>query len=142
MKLCFARVACLVAWASACASATPSAPDSQQEVSLRTTFQLHPGESARFAGESLTVSFEGVTEDSRCPSDTTCVWAGDAVVRTRLERDKGANARVDLHTNGQFPREGPFQDVRIRLERLDPARRDSTAIREGDYSATLIVDRN
>jgi hypothetical protein len=37
---------------------------------------LSIGQHASITGEDLAVSFEEVTEDSRCPSDVTCVWAG------------------------------------------------------------------
>jgi hypothetical protein len=37
---------------------------------------LSIGQHASVTGEDLVVSFEEVTEDSRCPSDVTCVWAG------------------------------------------------------------------
>ena len=37
---------------------------------------LSIGQHASLTGEDLVVSFEEVTEDSRCPSDVTCVWAG------------------------------------------------------------------
>lgn len=37
---------------------------------------LSIGQHASVTGEDLAVSFEEVTEDSRCPSDVTCVWAG------------------------------------------------------------------
>ncbi len=44
--------------------------------------QLGVGESSVWEG--LTIEFTAVVEDSRCPIDVTCVWAGRVVVAVRL----------------------------------------------------------
>ena len=47
-------------------------------VSLGQPFELRVGRSATVAGEGLTVSFEAVSSDSRCPTGVQCVWAPEA----------------------------------------------------------------
>jgi hypothetical protein len=61
---------CVVLAASSC-----SALD-DVHARLDEEFCLSIGQHASVTGEDLAVSFEEVTEDSRCPSDVTCVWAG------------------------------------------------------------------
>ena len=39
-------------------------------------FSLAIGQSATIAGEDLTIGFKDVVEDSRCPKNVTCIWAG------------------------------------------------------------------
>ena len=39
-------------------------------------FSLSIGQSATIKGQALRITFEDVIEDSRCPSDVTCIWAG------------------------------------------------------------------
>ncbi len=39
-------------------------------------FDLKIGESAAITGENLTLKFQELVEDSRCPTGATCVWAG------------------------------------------------------------------
>lgn len=39
-------------------------------------FSLSIGQRALIAGENLAIGFEEVTEDSRCPKEVTCIWAG------------------------------------------------------------------
>jgi len=39
-------------------------------------FSLSIGQSAIIKGQALRITFEDVIEDSRCPSDVTCIWAG------------------------------------------------------------------
>jgi len=43
---------------------------------LNEEFCVSIGQRVSVTGEDLAVSFEEVTEDSRCPADVTCVWAG------------------------------------------------------------------
>jgi len=43
---------------------------------LNEELSLSIGQRASITGEDLVISFQDVTEDSRCPSNVTCVWAG------------------------------------------------------------------
>jgi len=69
-SLCFLVFLCVVLTASSC-----SRSDDVHAV-LNEELCLSIGQHASVTGEDLAVSFEEVTEDSRCPSDVTCVWAG------------------------------------------------------------------
>jgi hypothetical protein len=100
-------------------------------------FELRPGASAVLEGE-LTVTFDGVAADSRCPMDALCVWAGDAIVSLSISRGAGAVPR-ELHTNP--PSEASYLDYSIRLLGLAPFPRSDRRIGPGDYVATLRVAR-
>jgi len=39
-------------------------------------FSLSIGQTAAIRGQDLQITFEDVVEDSRCPSNVTCIWAG------------------------------------------------------------------
>lgn len=39
--------------------------------------------------EETSITFSKVVEDSRCPSDVTCVWAGQAKVLAKIKTEKG-----------------------------------------------------
>lgn len=39
--------------------------------------------------EKSSITFSEVLEDSRCPSDVTCVWAGQAKVIAKIKTEKG-----------------------------------------------------
>ncbi len=45
------------------------------------------GESVIF--EDVTITFSKILEDSRCPSDVTCVWAGQAKVLAKIQTQEG-----------------------------------------------------
>lgn len=63
--------------ASACTT-TPEAPVVRPEGSL-----VALGESVEVAGIVLTPL--EVTEDSRCPMNARCIWAGEIIVETRVD---------------------------------------------------------
>jgi Zn finger protein HypA/HybF involved in hydrogenase expression len=45
---------------------------------LNQEFSLQIGQVAQFEKENLEIRFEKMLEDSRCPKNATCVWAGKA----------------------------------------------------------------
>jgi hypothetical protein len=54
------------------------------KVNLDEEFTLSPGQSVMVQVEDLKLEFKGVTEDSRCPSDVTCIWEGRVVCDTQI----------------------------------------------------------
>lgn len=61
--------------------------ESAAKVQLGEQFILSPGESSTIVKEDLTITFEKVTGDSRCPKNAVCVWAGEAVISITFEKD-------------------------------------------------------
>jgi len=49
---------------------------------LPATVTLSVGQTVEVSG--TVIRFDGVNSDSRCPSDVTCVWAGNAEVRMTI----------------------------------------------------------
>jgi hypothetical protein len=108
-------------------------------VPLGTSFELAPGQEALVEG--LSVGFQRVGQDSRCPIDAVCIWEGDATVSVQLRTGAEGPATRELHTSGQFDSETSFAGYTVRLETLLPATRASEPIRPFDYRATLVVQR-
>jgi hypothetical protein len=46
------------------------------KVYLNDQFSLAIGQTAEVQEEQLTIKFEGISEDSRCPKGATCIWQG------------------------------------------------------------------
>ena len=99
--------------------------------------ELGVGESASAHG--LTVKFEGVSEDSRCPIGVQCFWEGDAVVRLSVSEPSRQGAALELHTAGRFPREGTYGRYRVRLVGLVPQPKEGEGVPAGQYRATVQV---
>jgi hypothetical protein len=114
-------------------------PSAATRVPLGRPFELAPAASTQVDG--LTLGFERVAEDSRCPIDALCVWEGDATVVVSLRARSGEPVSFELHTGGGRPREAGFGDYTVRLVALLPALRSDRAIPPADYRATLIVTR-
>lgn len=62
------------------------------------TVSLRVGEQKTAAGR-LHINFIEVTDDSRCPVDATCVWAGNAKVKLALSKGTSKTAVVELNSN-------------------------------------------
>ncbi|MGH9175137.1 MAG: hypothetical protein ACRD1H_12310, partial [Vicinamibacterales bacterium] len=97
-------------------------------------FVLAPGSSAFVEEASLTIRFNGVTGDSRCPADAICIQGGDAVVGLTVTSTRGTRDH-ELHTGNMVPVQ--HDDVTISLVQLAPYPFSSGPIAPNDYRATL-----
>ena len=91
--------------------------------------------------QGLKITFEGVSEDSRCPTGVQCVWAGDAAATFTLEKSPAAALQCTLHTNGRFQRQTDYDTFVVKLEDIKPYPKQGAAIAPDDYRATLVVMR-
>jgi hypothetical protein len=119
--------------ATACTQ-SPTAPT----VPLQSRFILAPGESRVIADTPLTVRFNEVTGDSRCPADAICIQGGSAQVRITVVSSDGLRDYQLLTGDMRPVRHEPFT---IELVQLDPYPFSSRTIRPDDYRATLRVTR-
>lgn len=85
----------LCVFALGCDSASPAAPAT---AALGQDFVIRIGEAATIEGADFTVTLVAVIEDSRCPVDLTCVWAGNAKVELEVRRAVGESVTLVLNT--------------------------------------------
>lgn len=104
--------------------------------SLGEEITLAPGERVQFSSEQLEVQFVAVTEDSRCPQDATCVWAGEVKVELAVRSGAG-EARLEV-VAGHSAVHGVH---RVQLLSVQPERVSSAPIPAAEYRATLQVGR-
>lgn len=122
----------LLVLAAACSSTT--APQLGDEFALRL------GEQATIAEIGLRISFTAVSEDSRCPSNVTCVWSGDAaVVIESWTAATGAETQV-LHSHLD-PQSVRIDSVELELVRVEPIPVEPGVIAPDDYVVTLSTRR-
>ena len=122
-------------WLTACGRSASDAPPAPLELDVEGS--LRAGTSASVQGESIEVTFLEVREDSRCPRDATCVWAGEVAVK--LEARVGSEPAVQREVlEGRSMLIEPY---RITVTRVlpDPVSTKKTA--PGDYRIMLIVVR-
>jgi hypothetical protein len=126
-------LAAAVALASACSS-SPTAPS----IPLDRQFTVMPGERVRISGTGISLQFERVDGDSRCPADAICVLGGDAQVRLSVH-DDGRAHHYALHTGNGAPVR--HDGLTIALVELAPYPFSARPIGPADYRATLRVSR-
>jgi hypothetical protein len=99
------------------------------------TLRVQINKEKRFAKSKLSVRFVELIEDSRCPADTTCVWAGNAKIKVRVTRN-GRSQDLTLDTNG--PHQGATAEgYSIKLMNLTPVPRSNVRIDRNGYVATF-----
>lgn len=85
----------------------------------------------------LIVKFLAVTEDSRCPTNVNCVWAGVARIKIQL-RKNGKTAEFELNTN-QPEKSAAFEGSEVKLNTLTPYPKSTAPINSASYTATFTV---
>jgi len=117
--------------------AAAHAPATEPE--LGRPFDMKPAEVVTIQG--LRITFESVSEDSRCPTGAQCMWAGDAVATFTLEKPPAAALHRTLHTNGRYEQHVKTNGLVVRLEDIKPYPKEGATIAPGDYRASLVVTR-
>lgn len=89
------------------------------------------------AAGGLKIAFVELVEDSRCPADVECVWAGNAKIKVRVTKN-GKSQVLDLEmvTKGMKPN---FGNYRLTLKAVSPELRSNVRINRNGYVATIEV---
>jgi hypothetical protein len=124
-----------IAFLAAGAAGGSASPATPPPVALDTDVTLARGETAGVKDTRLEVGFVDVTEDSRCPSDVQCVWAGEVKVRLSLRRGLDEPIRTEVREGEAMALDG----YRVILVRVTPYPMSTRPPRPNDYRATLKI---
>jgi hypothetical protein len=125
----------LIVSLAACHSSGAPAP---RPASLNQEFQLAPKEQAAYGDpQALAVEFVRVVEDSRCPKDTTCVWAGEVKVQVATRLGSAAPVEHEIKS-GESATAGPFQ---VTVVNVQPEKLSTREIPAEEYRVTLKVEQ-
>ncbi len=105
-------------------------------VDLGAEITLAPGATASVAGEGVSVRFIGVTEDSRCPVDVTCIWAGEVKIQFAVRVSK-VDSQMTIR-EGDSAVTGVY---RVTLLRVEPRPASTGRVAPDDYRATLKIGK-
>lgn len=94
------------------------------------------GSRVAIAGTGWTIKFVEVVEDSRCPIDVQCIWAGQVVVRLVGEHSDGRVTALLLTIGPGELGSGLIGDLRVEGLGVEPVRHAGTA-HPADYSLRL-----
>jgi hypothetical protein len=79
----------------------------------------------QIADKSSKLTFKLIAvEDSRCPPDVNCVWAGNAIVKISVAKGKSAAKTFELNTALE-PKVISYQGYEITLKDLSPTRKST-----------------
>jgi hypothetical protein len=106
------------------------------ETALGAPVQLAPGQAVVIENANLEVRFAGIASDSRCPSDVTCLWAGEVVVQLAVRSD----GRTTQHEIREM-HSATIGGYTVAVLQVLPARTSSQPIAPADYRATLKITR-
>ncbi len=103
-----------------------------------TSVTLAPGGQTNALG--LTLLFEQVVSDTRCPADALCIQLGDAIVSVNLSAG-GVGSRYELYAVDATRRRVVYQGYEVELSTLQPYPLASRPTDPTAYRATILVTR-
>lgn len=98
------------------------------------------GQQKTAAKGEITIKFVSVTEDSRCPVDANCIWAGNAAVQVKVTTRGRGTKMMTMNTNSG-PQGDQFNGWAINLTSLTPAPKSTKATNPKSYTATFSIQR-
>ncbi|EDM45460.1 hypothetical protein SCB49_06622 [unidentified eubacterium SCB49] len=90
--------------------------------------------------DGVSITFVEVVEDSRCPINTNCVWAGEAKIVVSIAKDDNeAIEKTFVFKNNKPLIAGVYNDKELQLLRLSPY--PDAAISEADKAPYALALR-
>jgi hypothetical protein len=96
--------------------------------------QLH--EEKSITGAGFKIKFVEMVEDSRCPTGTTCIWAGNAKVKIEVHGGRGGTKTFELNSTTQ-PTVVTYAGYDIKLASLTPKPAVNVRIDPDKYVASF-----
>jgi len=90
-------------------------------------------------GTQIKVKFIELVEDSRCPTDVRCLWAGSAKIKLRFS--KGSDEEIVELNTGVKPQSVEFGGYNFTFTGLSPRPRSNVRISRLGYVAALTAKR-
>ena len=105
-------------------------------------FQLKPNQTAS-EQNNIDVKFLNVTDDSRCPSDVTCIWQGKSTITVNVVKSSQNIGNFSL-TSGLGDNNATVQILDgyfLHLTKIEPYPKSGTTISLSDYVATFELSK-
>lgn len=131
---------------SACQLLSPDVDGDNRVPRVGEAFALAFGQAVTIDDTNLTLSFDDVIGESRCPINVVCIWEGEATIAvgatiqadtTLLELTVPGPRPMRFENNDPLPA-GPYT---IRLLELNPYPEEDAQPPKSSYRAVLRVDR-
>ena len=104
---------------------------------LGQNFELQAGQSAACdCKDKLNVQFAGIKEDSRCPKNVNCLWAGQVIVELLVD---GQSTELALGSRKKGQTSKTVNGYTIELKKVSPYPVDQNNIKAEEYIVELVV---
>jgi hypothetical protein len=113
--------------------------DNTVQASLDREFSLAIGQTAALQGEQLTVRFDEIRSDSRCPRGAMCIWQGEVSAVLRVS-DGGAYSQIVLTGPGGQGGKATYKQFEF-SSHVEPYPEVGKKIASEDYRLLLTVRR-
>lgn len=108
--------------------------------SLNTSFKLNINQTAIVEPDNIKITFLNVTEDSRCPEGTVCVWPGQVKALFLLELDQSHEDVFNLTLNSnETQSQKTIAGYSVKLVNVDPYPGSLKTITDNEYAVTLSI---
>lgn len=100
-------------------------------------------DTATYCSENLSITFNAYPNDSRCPSDVTCIWAGFVEVELLINQ-KGKESVLKLSTEPNvsgLPVQNTVGDYSIKLIDVIPYPATNVRIDPNQFRVVLLVEK-
>lgn len=104
------------------------------------TAVLKVGKQKTVTPDKIKIQFLSLVEDSRCPTDAQCVWAGNAKIKVKISNRRDSQI-VEMNTTTGGPLGASFDGYAINLTSLTPKPKSNIRISKNGYTATFEIRR-
>lgn len=111
---------------------------------LNREFKINLNETAILPDENIWVKFTEVTEDSRCPINVQCIWAGRATIVVNIWKDSQNIGDFVLTTGGGSPAlavQNFASNYNIKFVALQPPPVSGSETQKSAYIAALVISK-
>jgi len=108
------------------------------DLTLNDTVELVYGKIYRNYEKNISIQLDSVTEESRCPLNVECFWAGNAIVKFKFTVNDIPTIFY-LNTSGGFVSDITISGYRIQLLGLMPYPVYPNPIKQADYIAKIKI---
>ena len=103
------------------------------------SFKVQVNKEKRAPKSRLSIRFLEMVEDSRCPRDVNCVWAGNAKIKIRVSKN-GRSHELTMDTNGKA-QTAVAEGYQITFTGLTPEPRSNIRINRNGYIAAFEITK-
>jgi hypothetical protein len=126
---------------SGCGKPSPNNQPGNAAIEFDKPYVLANGQGAQTVDKGLTIHFDKVSGDNRCPAGANCIWAGSAKVDFTLTT-ADTTAKVTLYSlqeSDARPRIVTFDGYYVKLAEVKPERPASEDIPQEKYVVSVVV---